>query len=388
VDKTTANAVEQVGNAIRLMWADGHVSVFHYMWLRDNCACPACGDHTSGSRFQQLLAIPDDISPLICELGSSVLRICWTDRHESHYTTSWLRNNCYSDSERSNRKLIEILWDGTLSEIPSVDYALMQTNDAELRKFFECVFSYGFVVVKEMGLMYDEVERLTKAIGYVRDTHFGRVTDLKLRRTGAHLSDFATEIMPHSDETYRQVPTGINIFHCLQASSDGGGISTLVDAHNCATLLRGQDREAFSLLCSLPIQHERRTDGEIIRSNQPAFTLDYEGNVIEVRLNERTMSALSIPSDLIEPAYAALRKAFRIAYQPSNRIEYRLDAGEALVFDNLRVLHGRTAFSGDRLLRQSNVMRDEFYARLTYLREKTPTLSSESVAIAQHCVNR
>ena len=365
------SSIDRNTSAIRVRWADGHTSTYHHIWLRDNCACNTCGAHASGSRFQALLDIPDGISPSSVEAEASALTITWAnDGHKSRFEAQWLRQYCYSSEERARRRPKKTLWDSFLSDLPTVDYRLAQENAVERRKLFASVSEYGFVLVKSVGVQGDETKLLADMIGYIRDTHFGRVTDLKLRANPRHLSDFPTHILPHSDETYRHVPTGINIFHCIQPSDDGGGLSALVDGHYCAARLRAEDSDAFALLSSFPIQHERRADGETIRSHHPAFTLDYEGNVTEVRLNERTMSGLSLPEDLMESAYRALRKAFRIAYDPANCVKHRLEAGQALVFDNLRVLHGRTSFAGERLMRQTNVMRDEFYAKLAFLEQR------------------
>jgi alpha-ketoglutarate-dependent taurine dioxygenase len=367
--RATIASAERIKNAVRIKWTDGHSSTYHHLWLRDNCACDDCGAHSSGSRFQALLDIPTDISPTAIKAEASALIITWDTGHGSRYSADWLRKNCYSDSERERRRPMKTLWDSSLSELPTADYRLAQRDHSEKRKLFASVREFGFVIVRNVGTDCDETERLTSMIGYVRDTHFGRVTDLMLRTNGAHLSDFPTGILPHTDETYRHIPTGINVFHCIRPSDDGGGLSTLVDSIACARRLRIEDPEAFDLLTRLPIQHERRADGELIRSANPVFMLDYDGNVTEVRLNERTMSALSLPENLMEAAYRALRKAFQIAYDPASCLTFRLEAGDALVFDNLRVLHGRTAFAGQRHIRQSNVMRDEFYARLASLED-------------------
>jgi len=370
--RSTIVAVDRAARAIRIRWADGHTSAYQNIWLRDNCACNCCGAHASGSRFQALLDIPDGISPAAVKAEATALTIIWAnDGHESRFDAGWLRRYCYSNVERARRRPRKTFWDSSLDALPMVDYRLARQDGSERRKLFANVSEYGFVVVTDVGDQGEETGRLAGMIGYTRDTHFGPITDLTLRASPGHLSDYPTEILPHSDETYRYVPTGINIFHCIRPSSDGGGLSILVDSHHCAARLAAEDADAFALLSRLPIQHERRADGEVIRSNHPAITLDYEGNVTEVRLNERTMSALSLPEQLVEPAYRALRKAFRIAYDPASCVSYRLQAGEALVFDNLRVLHGRTAFAGERLMRQTNVMRDEFYAKLAFLEESS-----------------
>ena len=39
---------------VEIEWQDGHRSTFHTIWLRDNCSCDKCGDHSGGHRFFEL----------------------------------------------------------------------------------------------------------------------------------------------------------------------------------------------------------------------------------------------------------------------------------------------------------------------------------------------
>ena len=39
---------------VEVEWCDGHRSIFHSIWLRDNCSCDQCGDHSGGHRFFEL----------------------------------------------------------------------------------------------------------------------------------------------------------------------------------------------------------------------------------------------------------------------------------------------------------------------------------------------
>jgi DUF971 family protein len=373
-------SVSKETSALCVTWDDGLSGRFHYIWLRDNCSCPQCGSHESGSRFQSLLDIPKDISPANFSHDAKMVTVHWRgDNHLSRYPATWLRLHCYSDTVRAGRRLRRIYWDASLSELPTANFAAAEQDLKERHRLFEKVAKYGFVVVRELGTAPDQTLRLAAMLGYVRDTHFGPVTDLTLRANGLHIADYPVGILPHTDETYRATPTGINIFHCIAPCDQGGGYTILVDSHNCALKLKDQDAASFDLLCRLPIQHVRRTERETIRSNQPAFTLDLDGQLTEVRLNERTMSTLSVPEQLMEATYEALRSAFSMAYAPGNSCHLRLEAGDALVCDNLRVLHGRTPVTGRRLLRQTNVMRDEFFARLAALEESLiPTRASSS----------
>ena len=100
------------------------------------------------------------------------------------------------------------------------------------------------------------------------------------------------------------------------------------------------------------------------------ITLDYFGEVCEFRLNERTMGPLDLPADLIEPVYNALEKMFNLSYDSRYHMHYLLRDGQALVFDNARVLHARTGFNGNRHVRLTHVGSDEFYSRWRQLRHE------------------
>ncbi|ALS66619.1 MULTISPECIES: TauD/TfdA family dioxygenase [Pandoraea] len=367
--------VEVGSRFMDVAWRDGSVSRYSKFWLRDNCACEICGDHESGSRFQSWLKIPQDVTLRHVAWDGACLDVVWDDGdHRSRYALAWLRSNCHVQATSHTQKT---LWDMTLPEIPTADYRLALHDDRERYRLLDHVVRYGFVVVKNVGTDPAETAALTRMLGYTRDTHFGAITDLQLREQGSHLSDFPVEILPHTDETYRPVPTGINVFHCITPSRDGGGVSSMTDSHACAKQLQTLDAAAYEVLCKTPIRHARRAGNEIIVSNHPAFMRDSAGELTEVRLNERTMSALRIDPEQMDAVYAALRKALEIAYSGAYTVWYPMEAGDAMVFDNLRVLHGRTAFRTERLIRQTNVMRDEFHARHAFLAEQLHSIGSK-----------
>jgi gamma-butyrobetaine dioxygenase/trimethyllysine dioxygenase len=314
--------------------------------------------------LQHLLDIPNDIAPARAMIEGRTLRITWAgDAHESTYDSSWLRNHAYSPPAlRTHHCQPKTLWDGDFQAWPAVEWDSVLTDVRARHRLHATVAELGFVLVRGLGTDHDTIESLAGELGYIRETHYGRLFDLITRHEPIIVADLAGPMLPHTDEAYRGVPTGINIFHCLQPGADGG-LTQLVDAHYVASLLKAEHPTAFQILTTQPIRHERRIDGQVIVADVPPIILDHDGNVIEVRLNERTMTAVNVPEELMLDVYAALRTVLRLAYDPARRIAHQLEAGEALICDNLRVLHGRTGYSGGRHLRQTQVMRDEFYAK-------------------------
>jgi len=130
----------------------------------------------------------------------------------------------------------------------------------------------------------------------------------------------------------------------------------------------------FDLLCEVPIPHKRflvdDVDDVALAANWRTIELNRHGDIEAVHINERTMAPLDTTAELIEPVYRALREILSLVYDAQAFVQYRLEPGQAVVMDNHRVLHARTAFDGNRHIRQCHVDRDEFFSRLRALRRR------------------
>ena len=144
----------------------------------------------------------------------------------------------------------------------------------------------------------------------------------------------------------------------------------MTDGFKLAADFKINHPKAYELLTKGPIPHRRFIEHVGLRAEAPMIKLDYFGEVCEFRLNERTMGPVDLPADLIEPVYGALEKIFRYSYDPEYHMHHLLEGGEALVFDNARVLHARTGFNGNRHVRLTHVGSDEFYSRWRQLRHE------------------
>lgn len=84
---------------LRILWRDGHESVFEGRALRLACACANCVHEWSGEKMLNAADFPDRISVEHIELaGRYGIRIRWSDGHDTGiYTYERLRALCPCD---------------------------------------------------------------------------------------------------------------------------------------------------------------------------------------------------------------------------------------------------------------------------------------------------
>ena len=225
---------------------------------------------------------------------------------------------------------------------------------------------------------YGEIQDLSSVIAYT-GADVGDVDD----ETGTYQVTLPTAapVPPHNDETFRYAHPGIKFLHCVEPNVDGGGYSNMVDGFRVAEDLRKNAPAAFELLSTLP-QTYNRIIGESgaasagygrpvdFHGGGKAICLGVDGEVVGFRYHSRATAPLDLPEDLIAPMYDANYELVARLNNPHYHLRFRLEAGDAVVFDNHRVLHAREGFSGRRHLRLFHVEREEFHNRLRLLRRK------------------
>ena len=106
---------------------------------------------------------------------------------------------------------------------------------------------------------------------------------------------------------------------------------------------------------------------------QLAVQRDEAGRLVQVSFNNADRAPFLLPPDEMEAFYAALR-AFE-ALANDQRLQWRRvnPPGEAMLFDNWRVLHGRLSYTGHRHLCGAYVNREDYESRLRTSRSALTT---------------
>jgi gamma-butyrobetaine dioxygenase len=177
---------------------------------------------------------------------------------------------------------------------------------------------------------------------------------------------------PHTDNPYRTPVPGIQILQCLQ-NETSGGLSTLVDSLAVAEQVRAEDPEGFALLSRIPVRFEYRDASTHLVSVKPMIELDGQGQMTGVHYSPR-LDDIPLMSQHDTRRYHAARKRLgQLFEEPQYELRFRLNAGEMMMFDNNRVLHGRTSFNpseGHRQLQGCYVDRDGPRSRYLVLQRK------------------
>lgn len=362
-------------DAFAVRWSDAHESVFHYVWLRFNCACSSCGDLDSGIGDVMMADIPEEVAPRQARIDDQGrIHVVWNyDGHESRYEPAWLRAHCYSDPARAARRHRPKLWNASLIDRLKVfDYDEVVNDDATRLETFEHLRDYGFARARGAPPTLRALETFSDLFGHAVVTDaLGRYYDLRTLKKKIYITDAPRAIPKHTDQSYRHAPLGLQTFHCLRTGGSGGE-TVLADAFEIARVLREKDPEAFRLLSTVPHQFYRYVEGRAAYYSEACIiSVDYFGEITGFRYaNRQTSAPLDVPEHLVKPVHDALRKLSALMRDPAFEIRFLLEPGDMMIFDNQRVIHGRTHYddtSGARHLRTMETSREEFHNRMRLL---------------------
>jgi gamma-butyrobetaine dioxygenase len=147
-----------------------------------------------------------------------------------------------------------------------------------------------------------------------------------------------------------------------------------VDGFHAAATLRREQPDAFDLITRTPVTF-RYLDAEAeLTATDPLIGLDALGRIKQISFNNRSMRPVALPPDEILPFYAAYSTFAELLYRDAARLDFRLEPGDCVVFDNTRTLHARTGFtaSGRRHLQGCYADLDSAASALAVLRRTYP----------------
>ncbi len=366
--RSTIKTIDQSSNALHIEWQDGHQSTFHYIWLRDN---DSRGSVSIGQNSNDTFRIPLDIAPVRVTLNGT-LDIQWSDGSPtSRLDPGWLRANAYEPSEVSTRRLEPTPWRATDVSLPAAyhGYSQVASGDAAMRAMLQHLRDFGFAILNDVPCERGRVLEVLELFGYVRETNYGKMWEIKVVPTSEDLGYTDHKLPGHIDKPYRDPSPTITLLHCLANRVDGGD-STLVDGFCLAEELRHTDPAAFELLATTPVTYLYRDADTELRHEGTIIGTDGRKKVTHIRMNPFSIQPFYAEPETMMAFYAAYQEFGRMMEDDAYRLTFKLNPGDLLILDNLRILHGRLAYKnsgGERLLEGCFSDQDSFWSKLAVL---------------------
>ncbi len=158
----------------------------------------------------------------------------------------------------------------------------------------------------------------------------------------------------------------------------------MVDGFKIAEEIRTSSPEHFKILSTVPFAYHY-TDKEyrLVNSN-PCFVLDSQsGELKRVHFNDadrlpltlaqvESLEKLGLSGDVppMQRLYEAIREFILTSRKESLVYRFQLEPGSLLLFNNLRLLHARTAFTGVRRMAGGYVDKEYYDSKLAVLSRK------------------
>jgi len=366
--------IDSQPESLSIQWADGEVSEFASPWLRDNLREDR--DPHSGQRLVDIADLPEAprIRTAVLENGS--VRIEWEgEPRGALFDLDWLAAHALGDAPRSEdaaRRWLDGAALDAARDFARAAVGEIRGSDALRLHWLAHLLQDGIAFLTGLAAEEAAILDAVSLLGRVAETNYGRVFDVRSVPQPENLAYSDLGLGLHTDNPYREPVPGFQALHVLIASPDGGD-SLFADGFALAEHLRAIDPGAFSTLSRTPVPFLYRSKDAELSAERPLIQLSCRGAVAAVHYNSRSIAPLRLAARDASAFYAAYRRFAELLRDPRYQLRLRMKAGDLAVFDNQRILHGRTGFSSDRHprhLRGCYLTRDSVYGEAALLRRR------------------
>ena len=365
---TTSSAapVTFTETGLEVLLPGGEQAYFNNYWLRDNC--PSSFDSQTRERVFDIFHLDAAPRPRRAEVVGDVLEIAWEgENHTSRYPLSWLASYAEGKRRHDPSDLLRRAW--YADHYPNVarfPQAELMADKARVAEWLKALIVEGVALVTDMPDSDEGLTDLVKLMGHVRPTFFGEYFDVMTHIEPTNLAYTAKALELHTDTPAEDMAPGVQFLHC-RANSVEGGANLFLDGVAVANDFRELYPDEFKLLAETEVPFYCEHDTYDVRSRQRVIELDAHGEVSGVTISQHMADVFDLPQDVLDRYYPAFCRFGRMLQSDKYLMRFRIYAGECIVFDNHRIVHGREAYSatsGARYLRGTYADRGEM--RSTY----------------------
>jgi alpha-ketoglutarate-dependent taurine dioxygenase len=367
--------VSAAPETLTIEWAGGGVSEFSSLWLLDNRAEDR--DPHSGQRLIDIADLPASPRIRSAVTHDGVVRIEWEGQERAAcFELAWLAAHAKERSARApeaqRRHWLEGATLDARRDFAWLDLAELRASPAARLVWLTRLLQDGLAFLAEVPPTESAILEAIPLIGRVLETNYGQTFDVRSVPQPENLAYSDLGLGLHTDNPYREPVPGFQALHVLIASN-AGGESLFADGFALAEHLRVSAPEAFAQLTTTAVPFHYRSREAELRAERPLIQLSLRGEVSAFHYNSRSIAPLDLSARAAECFYSAYRRLAVLLRDPRFQLRTQLQAGTLVVFDNQRILHGRTAFSSARYprhLRGCYLARDSVYSASALLRRQ------------------
>lgn len=338
-----------------------------FIWLRDHCRCNECYNHETFQRTLNVVDIPDDVAPESYEVRDGSLNVIWKDGHRSAYELGFVFD-CLFESHREaalQEQLKPVLWDKEfITDCP--DYCRVKLNellcdDEVVDRVVSSLVTYGIAFIEKVPANTQSTEMAIKRIFPIHKTFFGEMWTFTDNLDHSDTSYTKSFLGLHTDNTYFSEAAALQVLHCIQFNGTGGE-TVLIDGFKAAETYKLKNPEAYERLTRYPLSCEYIEHGQYHVDTNPVLKTNIlTGELEQIRINTYDRATMkTIPQTQMPQFYADYKGLVREINDPANAWEFRLTPGTVMIFNNWRLLHGRQAYTGKRVMTGCYVARTDF----------------------------
>ncbi len=367
--------VSAIPEALTLHWLDGSAAEFSSLWLRDNRREDR--DAHSGQRLIDIMDLPAAPRIQSAAIADDAVSVTWEDDPApARFALAWLAAQTAA-IDRTRPELATRRWLEGATLNAASDFAWISLDDAQRNApvrlgWMIRLLQDGVAFFSEVPCADDGILQAMAQVGQVSTTNYGLVFDVRSVPRPENLAYSDRGLGLHTDNPYREPVPGFQSLHALLTSTEGGD-SVFADGFALAEYLRASDPVAFACLTQTPVPFAYRSADADLYAERPLIQLSCAGAVAAVHYNSRSIAPLRLGAHAAERFYVAYRRFAGLLREPRFQLKFRLRDGDLVMFDNQRILHGRTGFSSDRYprhLRGCYLSRDSVYSAAALLRRK------------------
>jgi gamma-butyrobetaine dioxygenase len=319
---------------------DGVDRVFQAQWLLDRSFDPLDIDPVNRQRTFEPIDVPADLAVVGVDARTlGMLSVEFSDGRTRTFEVGDLRRAIDDDIEAPPPPRA---W-AALDTPPTITWADVCERPDRLLDVVGAFHEVGCFVITGAPVAPGALEAIAGRFGRVSATSFGAVFDVRSIPVPDDLAYTAVGLSAHLDQPYRRPTPGLQFLHVLVNDAPGGE-SIVADGLAAVAALRDHDPTWYATLCELEVEFRYDIGTDVVVATAPMIDLRGDGSLRQFRFSPRVDFARYADPEVLDRFYAARRWLAAWLDDPAHHLEFKMDAGDVLVVDNHRVLHGRRPF--------------------------------------------